>query len=176
MRLRDQGRWWGTSEAERLRPYPCDALLPAANAAWHRGVTVRATPEVVFRWLCQLRAAPYSYDWIDNLGRRSPRALTPGLDALAPGQRFMTIFELASFEPGVHVTLRLSRAGLFPPMAVSYLVAPGDDGTCRLLAKVALALRPGLCDRLVAALGPWLDAFMMRRQLLNLAARAEGRG
>jgi len=175
MRLRDQGRWWGTSAAERNRPYPCDTLLPEADAAWHRGVTVRAAPDVVFRWLCQLRAAPYSYDWIDNFGRCSPRALTPGLDALAPGQHFMSIFELASFEPGLHVTLRLRRPGLFPPMVVSYLVAPADDGTCRLLVKIALALRPGLRDRLVAVLGPWLDAFMMRRQLLNLAALAEGR-
>jgi hypothetical protein len=40
----------------------------------------------------------------DNLGRRSPRELTPGLDQLQVGQRIMTIFHLASFEPDRHLS------------------------------------------------------------------------
>ena len=69
---------WGTTPEERARPYPCDRWLEGANDAYWRGVTVRAEPAVVFRWLCQLKVAPYSYDWIDNWGRQSPRTLTPG--------------------------------------------------------------------------------------------------
>ena len=68
---------WGTTAAERTRPFPCDRWLPGADDALFRAVDVDAPARVVFRWLCQLRVAPYSYDWIDNFGRTSPRRLTP---------------------------------------------------------------------------------------------------
>ena len=66
---------WGTSEAERLRPYPCDEMLRDPDQVMFRAVDVEAPQGHVFRWLCQLRLAPYSYDWIDNFGRQSPRRL-----------------------------------------------------------------------------------------------------
>lgn len=166
-------RVWGTSPAERELCFPCDSVLPEHNEAYYRGVAVCARPATLFRWLCQMRAAPYSYDWIDNLGRRSPQKLTPGLEKLELGQRFMTIFDLVDFEPNVHLTLRLRRPGLFPPMAVSYLVDPGGGTGCRLIVKLVLQFRPGLRDRSIRGLAPWLDWVMMRRQLLNLKALAE---
>jgi hypothetical protein len=128
----------------------------------------------VFRWLCQLRVAPYSYDWLDNLGRRSPRELTPDLENLELGQRFMTIFDLVDFERNVHITLRLRRPGLLPPLAVSYLVHPRADMGCRLIVKLVVQFHPGLRDRLIRRPVPWLDWVMMRRQLLTLKALAEG--
>jgi len=167
------GRSWGTTAEERARSYPCDGILPDHNEAYYRGVGVVAPPATVFRWLCQLRAAPYSYDWIDNGGRRSPRDLTPGLENLEPGQRFMSIFELALQEQDSHITLRLRRPGLFPPLAVSYFVDPGPERGCRLIVKLVARFRPDLRDRLLGPLFPWLDWIMMRRQLLNLKALAE---
>ena len=70
---------WGTTPEERRLAFPCDNLIAEADDALYRGVTVNASPSTVFRWLCQMRVAPYSYDWIDNGGKRSPAALTPGL-------------------------------------------------------------------------------------------------
>jgi hypothetical protein len=166
-------RTWGTTLEERKGSFPCDEILPSYSEAYFRGVTVRADPSVVFRWLCQLRLAPYSYDWIDNRGRKSPRQLTPGLERLAVGQPFMRIFDLVAFESGRHLTLRLREPGVFPPLAVSYLVLAGPEQSCRLLVKLVVGLRPGLRDRLVAALAPWLDWIMMRRQLLNLRELSE---
>ncbi len=167
-------RWWGSTVEERERTYPCDALLPDHDEAWFRAVTVHAAPAVVFAWLCQLRAAPYSYDWIDNFGRRSPRVRSPELTRLEPGQRFMTIFDLVSFEPDVHVTLRLRGASALP-LAVSYALHPSGDGDseCRMVAKLALDLRRSRWRGLVRAIGPTADWIMMRRQLLNLKALAE---
>jgi hypothetical protein len=171
--LRDLARHWGTTADERAQPFPCDEVLPGFDVALFRGVTVRAASPAVFRWLCQLRVAPYSYDWLDNLGRRSPRSLTPGAERLEPGQRVMGIFDLVAFERDRHLTLRLRKPGIFPPMAVSYLVAPRNTNECRLLVKLVLRERPGPRDRIGREIFPWLDWIMMRRQLLNLKQLAE---
>jgi hypothetical protein len=172
-RWRDAGRWWGSTPAERARPFPCDSLLPDLKEQLFRAVDVEAPAPIVFRWLCQLRVAPYSYDWLDNLGRRSPRSLTPGAERLELGQRVMGIFELVAFEPERQLTIRLRKPGVFPPLAATYLVAPLSAAACRLLVKLVVSPRPGLWDRIGGVVFPWLDLVMMRRQLLNLKQLAE---
>ncbi len=167
---------WGTRAEERGGAWPCDAWPEGEAAEYFRGVGVAAPAPRVFRWLCQLRVAPYSYDWIDNGGRRSPPALTPGLEALEPGQRFMTLFELRSYTPDREITLAtLGGRGeaLFGRIGVTYRVVPDGPDRCRLLAKLRAQYPPGLRGRLLAALLPWGDLVMMRRQLLNLKRLAE---
>ena len=119
---------WGTEDAERRLPFPCDRYVAQAEAAYFRGITVRARPATLFRWLCQMRVAPYSYDWIDNGGRRSPRTLTPGLDELAVGQSMMRIFTLVDFVKDRHLTLRIKHGmgagSLFGDLALTYLIVP----------------------------------------------------
>jgi hypothetical protein len=168
---------WGTDEAERRGRYPCDGLVTAVEGEYYRGITVRAGAGTLFRWLCQLRAAPYSYDWIDNGGRPSPRELTPGLEALAVGQAVMRIFRLEDFEVPRHLTLTLSAATpagrAFGALAVSYVVAPVAGGRCRLLVKLAVRYPRGVRGSVMRRLLPWGDLVMMRRQLLNLKRLAE---
>jgi hypothetical protein len=171
-------RTWGTTAVERAIEYPCDRFLPNAEDAVHRGIDVAAPPAVVFRWLCQLRTAPYSYDALDNLGRRSPTTLTPGLERLALGQRFMTIFDLVAFEPDRHVTLKIEHfKRAFGDGAVTYLIVSDaeDPGRCRLLVKILLGRRRlGPLRRAYRELTPLGELVMMRRQLLNLRKLAEG--
>ena len=167
---------WGVDEDERALSYPCDRIAPPHATSYWRGVTVRAPAPVVFRWLCQLRVAPYSYDWIDNFGRQSPRSLTPGLDRMALGHRFMTIFELGDFETGTHVTLRIVGPArrIFGDIAASYVVKPLGADESRLLVKLRVAhprLPHGWLQRAWLPAG---DLVMMRRQLLNLKSLAEG--
>ena len=170
-------RTWGTTPAERQLAFPCDHLIEPPDAAYCRGVTIHANPQTVFRWLCQLRVAPYSYDWIDNRGRQSPQRWTPGLDQLEIGQDVMTIFQLVAFDRDRHLTIRIKRhtsaLGVFGDVAGSYVIIPTDARRCRLLVKLVVGYPPGLCGWLTRRLLPWGDLVMMRRQLLNLKALAE---
>ena len=168
MSLLDVARTWGTTPGERARPYPCDRWLDRIDDAYYRGVTVRAEPAVVFRWLCQLKVAPYSYDWIDNFGRPSPRTLTPGVERLAVGDRFMTIFRLIEFEQDRHVTMRLVEGTVFPAIVLSYVMDWVAPGTSRLLMKFVARYPRGIGGRLQRWLLPWGDLVMARRQLMNL--------
>jgi hypothetical protein len=163
-------RTWGSTAVEREAPRACDLHLPDANDALWRALDVGAPPPTLFRWLCQLRVAPYSYDWLDNGGRRSPRALTPGVEQLALGQRFMKIFELVAFEPDRDITLLMRGARrLFGGLALTYHVSARGARGSRLLVKI-LVRHPTRAHRVLL---PWGDLVMMRRQLLNLRALAE---
>ena len=155
------GQTWGVRLSERTVSMPCDALRPRAGVQADRAISIAAPPPIMFAWLCQLRVAPYSYDFLDNLGRRSPRERSPELVGLEAGQRFMTIFALQSFVDGEHITLRSKG------VAVTYRVQPEGAGS-RLHVRVWFG-------------GPWLvahvlacgDLVMMRKQLLTLKSLAE---
>ncbi|WP_138733396.1 polyketide cyclase [Modestobacter excelsi] len=163
------GDRWGVSAEEVARHYPCDDLVPTpALQAW-RGVTVHANRSLVWSWVTQIRLAPYSYDWVDNLGRRSPQELR-GLAEPVPGQNFTTAGgrpagRILSVEPGVQLTGRIMGA------VMSYVLVPTPgptDESTRLLLKVAVA-----CGRPTAPLLSVGDLVMARRQLLNLKRLAE---
>jgi hypothetical protein len=161
-------RTWGSTPDERAMVWPGDDLMASPDLTLHRGIDVEAPAAVVFRRLCQLRVAPYSYDWLDNFGRRSPRELIAGLERLELGQRFMTIFRLVAFEPDWHVTVR-SRSAL-----VTYLVVPRNGDRSRLAVRVRWTGRGVPLPRSISGglLGRG-DFVMMRRQLLNLKRLAE---
>jgi hypothetical protein len=170
------GRTWGSTERERAESLPCDRYISAPKESYHRAVDIAAPAAVVFRWLCQLRAAPYSYDLLDNFGRQSPRELTPGLEQLEVGQRVMTIFDLVEFEQDRHLTLVVRRARrLFGDVAVTYLVTPAGPDSSRLVVRIVDRTRSAsIISRLRRMVMPWLDLFMMRKQLLTLKRLAEG--
>ncbi|HEX5989456.1 MAG TPA: hypothetical protein VFY75_04495 [Solirubrobacterales bacterium] len=167
---------WGSTAEERTRPYPCDDLLEEPRSELFRAVDVDAPQATVFRWLCQLRAAPYSYDKLDNFGRRSPQRLTPGLERLERGQRVATIFHLADFEPGESLTI-LHRGRVFGEVACTYRAARVDGERSRIVVKLLWRpARRGLLGAPERLLLPPGDLVMMRRQLLNLKELAEATG
>ena len=169
---------WGATPDERSVPYPCDRLMPDPDDTLYRAITIHAKRPDVFRWLCQLRVAPYSYDWIDNCGRRSPRELLTGLDILAVGERFMEIFRLVEYEPNEHITLKIDNAGaerMFGEIAGSYVVRSKSPSETRLLVKLLARRTTHRPLRWVGPFLPWGDLVMMRKQLLNLKELCERR-
>ena len=170
--LAETVRWWGATDTERSEPLGADALVPG-GLPLVRAVDVAAPAATTFRWVCQIRVAPYSYDLLDNRGRRSPQELTPGLDVLTVGDRWVTIFRLRSFVPGESVTLE-HRGPVFGHIGLTYKVTPRGPAASRLVMRIVVD-RPGagpLRRPLVAALSAG-DLVMARRQLLNLKRLAE---
>jgi hypothetical protein len=142
-------------------------------------VDIAAPARTIFRWLCQLKVAPYSYDLIDNLGRRSPRRLTPGAETLEPGQSVMTIFRLVDFKAPEHLTIVMSSSvGLmvFGAIALSYRVLSQQEHQGRLVVKLRVRYPRTFWGRCLRVLLPWADLWMMRKQLLTLKGLAERSG
>ncbi len=168
---------WGADAIERHAPSPADLAAPDADEHWVRAIDVAAPPALLWRWICQLRSAPYSYDWIDNLGKRSPQQLTPGLDQPAVGQPVLRIFRIVSFAPGEHLTVVLSPTSRRPtPYAMAYVVTPKGPSASRVVVHIRAGAPRGLpkpARRVLLALLAPVDLIMTRRQLRNLKALAE---
>jgi hypothetical protein len=168
---------WGITLAEmRAENWPAthqDSLVP--DEIWFRGVHVNAPPKHVFRWICQLRAAPYSYDWIDNFGRQSPRHLVSGLERLRIGQKVMEIFSVHDFsiDRFMTIVLRPPRSFLCADLRITYWCAPVRKNETRLLVRVQICYPKHAFRSIICALLPPGDLVMMRKQLLTLKHLAE---
>jgi hypothetical protein len=160
------GESWGCTATERAQHFPCDDLVESPRLVAWRGVTVEAPVHVVWPWVAQVRAAPYSYDWIDNGFRRSPRQLLdlpePVVGEPFTASRGRPLGRIADVEPGRSLT------GLILGAYLSYLLVPTGGGT-RLLLKVVMETGP-VTARAVC-LG---DLVMARKQLLTWKRLAEG--
>jgi hypothetical protein len=167
---------WGSTPAEVKETLPCDVEVGRGpRTEPHRAMDIAAPVEVVYRWLCQIRAAPYSYDLLNNLGRRSPRQLTPGLEHLETGQRFMTLFVLVGFSYNEHITIRLDNwfaRKLLKDLAISYVVRPTGPSSTRLIVKLTLPRAKGLGWLYQYSMG-WLDMLMMSKQMRNIRDLSE---
>lgn len=160
------GDRWGVTDEETRRAYPCDGFVTRPTLVAWRGVTVDAGSEVVWRRVRQLRLAPYSYDALDNLGRRSPRECRDLPDpevgdvfTHALGRDRGTVVAVV---PGEQLTA--SIMGTYLPYVVE-----SRSARTRLLLKVVgevpAWVAPALC------VGDLVMASRQLRRLATLAAR-----
>ena len=161
---------WRTTAQERLLDFPCDAVLQKVDAIYHRGITIESSPEVIYRWVCQLRVGMYV------LGGRDSPDLASDFDELAAGQAVMDFFEIVSFEHNKHLTIR-TRSGapeskIYGDVAVSYVIVPENEQRYRLLVRTRIRY-PRILGLLLRFVLPWGDLIMMRRQLQHFKQLSE---
>jgi hypothetical protein len=177
LRLRWHLTAWGADESQRWMWSPADARVPNADEHWVRSIHIEAPKGLIWKWLCQLRIAPYSYDWIDNFGRRSPDQLTSGLDQLADGQSALGIFRIVDFSRDEQVTMQLAWFhGKTLPYARSYTLTSEGQYASRLDVHIRgryPSRLPKLVGRSVLTAVCAMDFLMSRRQLSNLKLLAE---
>ncbi|WP_244931231.1 hypothetical protein [Nocardioides sp. W7] len=163
---------WGATPDEHARPYPADTLVDRPLLLT-RAVDVAAPVPLTWRWLCQVAVAPYSYDWIDNGGRGSPRELTRGADELVLGQAMAKVFTLTSYDVAHQWTALTDARGrrLFGPCAMTFAAEPSGADS-RIVCRLAVAAGSPL-ERVRAQALAWGDLVMMRKQLHTLKELAE---
>lgn len=170
---------WGATPEEIAGSVVGDEICSDARVNATRSITVAAAPEMVFPWIRQMgfgRAGWYSYDWIDNLGRKSAQSIHPEWQdihsgSIVPGGpiQFEAVIVNAphSFVLLVTPKGRMAKRICF---TLAYELRNHCEGT-RLVTRVRARVNvPGgvLLERFLLAPG---DGLMVRKQLLNIARR-----
>jgi hypothetical protein len=170
---------WGATPAEVAGAVVGDELLPDARVTATRCITIAAAADDVFPWLRQMgfgRAGWYSYDWIDNLGRRSARSINPEWQNVQSGDVVPggpVGFEAVIVDAPRVFVLRVAGSGRMAQrvgFTLAYELRDCKEGT-RLVTRMRARLNiPGgrFIERFLLAPG---DGIMLRRQLLNIASR-----
>jgi hypothetical protein len=175
-------RWhlgWGASRDERDAAMVGDEVLPVAQFTATRAITIGVPPSRVWPWLTQVgvgRAGFYSYDLIDNRGRRSSGRILPQFQQIQVGDvaapmtdhpSATTSFRVASFRPGE--ALLWSK----PDSTWAWQLTRRSDGTTRLVTRLKVRYRATLAGIGTIALIEVGDFPMMRKMLRGIKRRAE---
>ncbi|MBL7961246.1 hypothetical protein JNL27_13515 [bacterium] len=161
---------WGMLLEEESLPFSCDAVAGTFDGVYFRGITIHAEPVVIFQWLTQMRVAPYSYDWINNLGRTSPRSILNDQPDLQIGQTMMHIFDVVQFNIPYDLTLRVKSRSfgqfLFGDILLSYRIISINNNSSRLLVKIKRKFNRGPLGFFMRYFLPWANLIMHRKQLM----------
>ncbi len=60
VKMQSSAKIWGIQPNELLLNFSCDGYLENFHDTYYRGVTIHAKAEIIFRWICQMKVAPYS--------------------------------------------------------------------------------------------------------------------
>ena len=168
---------WGATPEEVANIVVGDDLCADARVIATRCITISAPPDEVFPWIRQMgfgRAGWYSYDWMDNLGRKSARRIHPEWQHVSSGDRVpagpMTFIAEGVNSPHSFV-LSLTPRGVRKRLmfTLAYELRPHPDGT-RLVTRMRARVEAP-SGRLLERLLAFGDGFMVQKQLRTLRDR-----
>jgi hypothetical protein len=172
---------------ESSQPLPGDEEIAQPARVLTHAITVHCSRWELWPWLVQMgagRAGWYSYDLLDNGGRPSAECVlsefqTPSVGAVfpaLPGRR--DGFVLIEKEPASWLVLGWPSGKGQQIVTWAFVLRDAEPGITRLLVRVR-ASADYRFHGLPKAVGLWLASavhfVMERRQLLEIARRAEGR-
>ncbi len=172
---------------ERICALAGDGLIPQPIGSVNHAITIHRSPRDVWPWLVQMgsgRAGWYAYDFVDNGGHRSAERILPAYQDIHVGSVFPAlpgvtdVFVVTQCEPERSLVLswRLP-SGKYQTSWAFVLEQPQPDQT-RLIVRgrVAPGYRPyGVPQWLAVPAGAMAHFIMQRKQLLEIARRAEDR-
>jgi len=167
---------WGATDEEVERPLPGDGICENPHLDSTRAVTVHAQPEHIWPWLVQMgrgRAGWYSYDFIDNPGRRSAEKILPEFQKLEPGDYIPTGigpgFRVVDVESNQFLVLQVAPQG-----SLTLALHPQGPSETRLVTRIRVRwnLRDPKTAVMAAVVDPG-DFVMMRKMMLGVKRRAE---
>lgn len=182
--LRPRILHWGATSEEALEPFPGADLIPGGTRGGTMAVTIDAPPSAVWPWLVQMgygRAGWYSWDWLDNFGRKCADTIHPEWQDVKVGD-FLAgpqvsalerkAWQVAALEPERFLGLR-AHPGAFSDSLWGFWLKPLPDNKTRLIVSGYWNLQPRWLQPLASfALLEWTHWIMQMKQFANLKRRA----
>jgi hypothetical protein len=173
-------QFWGATPEEIHSSVVGDDLCFDATLVATRSITIGAKPQEIFPWIRQMgfgRAGWYSYDWLDNLGRKSATTIHDEWQTVEAGDKVPSgpiSFTAAIVDAPHHFVLEIKSLSKKSPklhFTLAYELRDDPLGT-RLVTRMRshCSFPFGfLFEKLI--LGPG-DGLMLRRQLLTISKNA----
>lgn len=171
---------WGATDDEIAMQAPGDELVNEPHLVATRAVTVRAKPEDIWPWLLQIgrgRGGWYSYDWLDNQGKPSASEIIDEFQhmdvgsVVAMGGSVERPFGPVVLDVDAPVWMLWGDEQL--PHAFTWLWYLRKEGELHTRLISRLRCRYSWRDPMLAIMMELADPPMMRKCMLNIAARAE---
>jgi hypothetical protein len=187
---------WGATDEDVRQVYPGAELIPGGIRGATNAITIEAPVTKVWPWLVQMgvdRAGWYSWDRLDNFGRRSAESIHPEWQQISLGDHLTSKpdgsewWEVAALEPERFLALRASvdlrmrpfdprgpRPKFYSDSTWAWLLEELPGRRTRLVESGYWALRPRWLQPIISFVflepSHWI---MQTRQFANLKRLAE---